>query len=1291
MSSTLSDYNQQAMTHPVTFDEFLPAFFGIFNQRSFRGVDFLTYLNRSDAQRSGDEASIVDTAIVSPLLGLLGFEAGERVYNQQHLGDRPDFAPSDAVYGTCFIVEDKSTSLSLTFDLSDPNSNLSQLRGYMRGVRLGWLTNGKQFTVWRFHNPDQPQRLIDLAIPTALQEWNQGEDSTLSDGTRQALYDLFDLCRKDAFTSLQRLEADLALDEDEWQRQALPLGNGSNNEPILVEALQSLVLELQRHARRLLADHLTQYAEYQDKANRITDDAVETATQEIQRLRERVLTSLKQQTQSLVGLSAEDQAEIEAIFVRLEQDARAYISPKELFAEMLAILTQAFQRKHANQPKPPRAPSTLEGGYTPLNDALKPYVEKVFTWHQRQATLRQTYQVDIRVHDDYTVWTALVQETMLGGLAEAQRQDEFALQAAYVVFIRLLLIRVCEDKGVFPHRFISDSGMKRWQENIAWYWQFATGNPYNPLMDMAYNNAQNIYAHFFTGRELFNWFLLDRQQLVMTLHKLSKFNFAGVDSDIVGTVYSTYVNRKEKKEKGQYYTPSEIVSYMLDEVGYRTGASIIGANKRLIDPACGSGSFLVAAAKRLVETYKGNATQIDDPVTVLNRVQNNLYGFDLNPFACYLSEVNLLIQVLDLVKLAHDNGQRPQIQRFHIYNVDALARPTGTYRSLMFNTLIAEESDQVDQIKSRSPNTPYENGFAFVIANPPYGAKLSHEYRQLLRSDEEYGKIFYGRVDTYVFFLKLGIELLGTGGKLGFITPNTYLMGTNTSALRREILRANRIEQIVDLPQGIWSDANVDCVLLFLTEDVDQERIQSHQARIYILGLRDSLDKLRDRSWKETIIQQQLCWMQNEKYEINIRYDPLLESIKNACRITVNNNGTTTKNLRLADVTEVNRGVEPYHSREQGLSRVYVKYQRDLTDSERDWKPLLDKDSSIGRYELRWSLNKPKPYLNYGQWLYRAYEPKYYESPKLLFIRLRNRALPRRLVATFDDKKFYNRHNFSNIISSDERYNLKYILALFNSSLLNFWYARQYPDVEVSITDIRQLPIYPSDGETQAELVEKVDSILVKNARLNEFREQGYIIKQRNGDSFIDIPYDRLLIEIQQRNPNFSTLTLFDAKAAGLFTIPDRCDLQVAISSNIYTPDRYPSSVVLRHNKLWLVVEDDNIRRYLLGYLKRPQWQGKTWDEIKNQATLPTEPDDLNAFFAAEQQRRTEIQTLLDEVAQIDAEIDEKVLDLYGITDPSDRQRILGSASNSEEDEANDNEVEDVAENEGEEAESENH
>lgn len=124
------------------FDTFLVDFFTTFRSKTFRGSDYLSYLQKPRQQRTGDEAPIVDTAIVGPLLGLLGFAPAERQYNQQRANDRPDFAPSDAVYGVCFMVEDKSTSLDLSLDLGNPESHLSQLAGYVRGMalRIGWLS-----------------------------------------------------------------------------------------------------------------------------------------------------------------------------------------------------------------------------------------------------------------------------------------------------------------------------------------------------------------------------------------------------------------------------------------------------------------------------------------------------------------------------------------------------------------------------------------------------------------------------------------------------------------------------------------------------------------------------------------------------------------------------------------------------------------------------------------------------------------------------------------------------------------------------------------------------------------------------------------------------------------------------------------------------------------------------------------------------------------------------------------------------------------------------------------------
>jgi hypothetical protein len=302
-------------------------------------------------------------------------------------------------------------------------------------------------------------------------------------------------------------------------------------------------------------------------------------------------------------------------------------------------------------------------------------------------------------------------------------------------------------------------------------------------------------------------------------------------------------------------------------------------------------------------------------------------------------------------------------------------------------------------------------------------------------------------------------------------------------------------------------------------------------------------------------------------------------------------------------------------------------------------------------------------------------QSKYFESPKLLVQDMRNRALKRRLVATFDDQKFYNRYNFSDIIAKDTNYDLKYILALFNSSLLNYWFERQFDNVHINPSYFRQLPIHPADTGTQATFVRLVDDILAKHAELNKLREQGYTIRQkRDGTPLIEVPYDTLLGELQAADHNFPTLTLYDARSVDMFSIPTRCDLQATISSNVYIPDRYPTSLVLRHNKLWFEVPDDDVRRYLLHYLSRPRWHGKTWDELKSTALIPEDSGSLQILFAAETQKINYISMLLSEIKRIDAEIDVRVLDLYGITNAVDRQRILGSAP-VEEDEVEDNEV----------------
>ena len=1249
------------MTVTNAFVDFLPAFFAVFTPPSFRGTDFPGYLARPPGQRTGDEASIVDAAVVIPLLGLLGFAPGEQTYNRQKHGDRPDFAPEHALYGTCFVVEDKATALSLDFDMSIPNSHLAQLARYARtgGLRIGLLTNGTTLTAWRFDDPDVPQSLFEFDIAAAVSEWKTGGEAGLTASTVATLRLLFDTFRQAAFTDPDRLEQEVAIDLATWQKQALPLTADSGHETKLVEVVKLLLSEVQRDARRKLQACLERFDTFSYESERVTPQSPQLAADELKALREGVIAALMSLA-PILGLNGTESNAVESALMRLEADARAFANTGALLAFVLATINAVRQRGATTGARAARPFQNLNT-FTALRDATQKYGDRAFAWHQRRLSLRAEYRADIAVRDDYSVWVTLVQETMLGDMDETAQRDEFALQAAYVVFIRLLLLRVCEDKGIFRNRFISDGGLKHWREDIDRYLQFADGeSAYDPLLDMAYLNAKNIYAHFFTERELFNWYRLERPLLLLALHQLSRFDFAQVQSDLLGTIYGTYVDRKEKKKKGQYYTPPAIVRYILDEVGYREENAIASPNRRLIDPACGSGTFLVEAAQRLVAAYRKAGTQTNDPLEVLRRVRNNLVGFDLNPFACYLAEVNLLIQTLDLVKDACDaTGKPPRLEPFHIYNVDALARPDHTYYGATFSTLLADELQEVDAIKTRASGTPYANGFAFVVANPPYGAKLTEEYKA--RLTEDYAEVFSGRVDSYVFFYKLGLELLGPGGKLGFITPNTFLMGVQARPLREQMLLAGRITEIVDLPQGIWRDATVDCALLLLAKEPDAAKREANVVSVRLMGLNDELDKLTDRTWTESLSQPQSAWTDAPNFDFAIRADPLLKQIEEACRVPANG-GSDTRIVRLSEVTDSTQGIIPYETEAQGKANLYIKPVKEIPANEPDWKPLLDGESYVGRYELRWDNNKY--HLKYGDWLCRGREPRFFEKPKLLVQDMRNHSLQRRLVAMYDDRQFYNRHNYSNIIAKGSEYDLKYILALFNSRLLNYWYARRFDNVHVNPSHFRQLPIYPADTETQAKLVALVDKLLAVHAELNRFREQDYKIDPVCRR--VSVPYDRLLQDLLFTNGSVLTLTLFDALASSSVAIAPGADLQATVSSKVYERgDR----VVLRFHLFALTVPDAQLRRYLAGFLSRPQWQGQQWDGLKSAVHIPDGDDALTAFFALEAQRITHIENLLDAVTRLDDNIDVRVLDLYGITDAADRARILGSASAQEDDE----------------------
>jgi len=486
----------------------------------------------------------------------------------------------------------------------------------------------------------------------------------------------------------------------------------------------------------------------------------------------------------------------------------------------------------------------------------------------------------------FQTWAARVSSSVLVGAAEAEYRREFSRQTAYVYVVRLLLVRICEDKKLFQRK-ISDGGLTLWQGCAARYLDYASGRSYEYLTRMAYECAQNVYVHFYGASELFDWYRMDEKMMVRALLVLNAFNLEAIDTDIIGAVYGRYLE-EGKHEQGRYYTPRELVRTMLDLVGYR-GEAVV--NRRIADLACGSGSFLVEACRRLLDQFRGSDGKIPAArlAPALEEVQKSLYGVEINPFACYLAETNLLIQVLDLVRQAQETESTLTVERFRIYSGDSLlVDPVLAATKDTTLLLLGEDRAVLEQLKARVG--PFEGGFDFLVGNPPYvradeDSPSYLAYRRLL-DRQDWFTTGHLKWDLYVPFVEQYHRLLADQPKARCcLVTIESLTNAPYAAKLRQLLGAETTLHDVLFTQGLrlfedatWQNNVVFCFSRGVSsgEHRVQRRISRRRADDGSLLIElmdqpdqkahdpDALFRLRERvdlDLKQTVRWEEICYV----------------------------------------------------------------------------------------------------------------------------------------------------------------------------------------------------------------------------------------------------------------------------------------------------------------------------------------------------------------------------------------------------------------------------------------------
>lgn len=727
-----------------------------------------------------------------------------------------------------------------------------------------------------------------------------------------------------------------------------------------------------------------------------------------------------------------------------------------------------------------------------------------------------------------------------------QRELNFAVQRT---IDRIVFLRICEDRG------IEEYGRLQMQLNGT--------NVYKRLVQL-FSQADDRYNsglfHFQREKErheepdkLTPNISIDDKPLKDIINRLyypeSPYEFSVLSADILGQVYEQFLGKvirltaghqakveekpEVRKAGGVYYTPKYIVDYIVKN----TVGKLVEDKKpkeiekiRILDPACGSGSFLLGAYQYLLDwhlkwyidnepekwaktkqptIYQGASPDLLTPNWNLTSAEkkrillNNIYGVDIDSQAVEVTKLSLLLKVLE-----GENNQTlaNQLRMFHERALPDLGGNIKCGNSLIGPDFYQQQTMLDDEEQYRINVFDWEKefyeimasgGFDAVIGNPPYiftREQLSDEERQYFATRYQ---LSWEKHNTFMLFMERLLRLLGKNGKGGFIVPNSWLTIESAKLLREAYVP--RLELIADLNYLVFHRVSMEPCIFTVT---------GHDLQNKVLTLRViSEDRLVEakpvsydrRKWNEPNHR----IMFSDDTGASAIIDKVLRNSK-----------------AIGEVFDVRTGLQAYEegkgSPPQSADDVKNHvFDREKRVDENSVKYLQGRD--VGRYELNWS----GMWMQYGPWLSQPREIDIFKRPRVLLREITS-DYPYCLNAMFVTGAYLNNKSILSVLHSDNgEAELKKLLGILNSRLMSIYYKQKavksvrkvFP--KVVIKNLREFPYPRTIGKDEGKkVVQLVDQHIDLQKRIVSVKtDHEKTALQRQIDA-VDWQIDQLVYEL---------------------------------------------------------------------------------------------------------------------------------------------------------------------------------